>query len=423
MSINKKLFGIEFQQANIHGIEIFHFFKKNSPIRIQATIHAGARYDEKSGTAHFTEHMICAGTENFPSKDKLAEYIENVGGSFSLETDSDVIRVSAEVADRDDLSVAISVLDEIINKPLLRPETLENERGSILSEYTKIKTNQDRFVWNVYRRLFFQQTDAEKSPIGDPNSISSISLEDVTAFRKKYFNNNNVVIISCGDIDIKTLTEKLDSVLTNIPHSSKTPAEISQLPIITEKLSDIEIYPNSKQANTVIGFRTKTDNIADEICGQVCADYLAGGRASFLMKKLRYEKGLVYNISASSNVYADRSTFVVQTSCESEKFPGVKNIIAECFENFKNDSLFIEKLDAIKTHLKKSFFIKLQTSESWLKYNSGLAIMPDKNSIIDYLYAIDAVNPEIMKKYLKKNFSDNTIFTAVCGPESIKKFL
>jgi predicted Zn-dependent peptidase len=413
-------FGVKLQIEEVCGVKIFHFQKKGAPLYISAIVQSGARYDKKLGVAHFAEHMICAGSENFPSKDKLAEYIENAGGNFSLETDSDTIRINVVVADMDDLSVAISTLDEIINKPIFDTKTFENERGSILSEYASKKANQDKFIWDVYRRLFFQKTNVEQSVIGDQNSISSISIEDIILFKKEHFSRDNFSIISCGDVDVKKITEKIEPVLSKLPLSSKIAIEkISRLPIFADKLNDIEIYSQSKQANLIMGIRTKTDNLIDMVCGQICANYLAVGRASLLMKKLRYEKGVVYGVSAFSNVYADRGVFVIQTSCEMAKFSDVKRIIADSLRNLNNDSAFFENLNIFKTRLKKSFTVKLQTSESWVKYNNSLAIMPDSYSVFDYLSVINDINAGKMENYLLKNFSDNPIFTAVCGPEKL----
>ena len=83
-------FGVSFEKAKLNnGINVFSFYRKGMPICFRINFFAGSRFDSIPGTVHFLEHVLVAGTEKFPSKDKLAEPLEKIGGNFSASTDLD----------------------------------------------------------------------------------------------------------------------------------------------------------------------------------------------------------------------------------------------------------------------------------------------------------------------------------------------
>jgi predicted Zn-dependent peptidase len=408
--------GIDYKSLNHKGIPFHHFQKKGAPLYIRIMIRAGSRYDEKSGTAHFLEHMLCASTKKFPSKDLLAEYIENIGGMFSLSTDNEFIKINVEVAEEKDLVAAITVIDEMINKPLFEPKTLENERGSILSEYAGRKANQKEFLWTVCRRLFFQKTDMEKSTLGNPDSIKSISVDDLISFKEKYFTCENIKVISAGDIDIKNISNELEKVLPTFAEQKRE--KHLQLPIIRDKDFDIEIYP-SHQASILVGFRTNVITVKDQISADICANYLGDGRSSLLSKELRYKRGLVYGASSFTQNYEDGSAFGVRTDCEVEKYETVISTINLVLENFKKEGISGDKLSNVKSKIIKSSIIKLQTSETIVLRSDRIAATFNEHSIDSYLSRLKEITPKDIKTYIDDNLKDECRYIAVCGPESI----
>lgn len=410
--------GIDYKSINHKGIPFHHFQRKGAPLYIRIMIRAGSRYDEKSGAAHFLEHMLCAGTKKFPSKDLIAEYIENIGGMFSLSTDNEFIRINVEVAEEKDLPAAITVIDEMINNPLFDSKTLETERGSILSEYTGKKANQKEFVWVVYRRLFFQKTDMEKITLGTPDSIKSISAKDLISFKEKYFRRENIKVISAGDIDIEKIANELEKVFPNFVEQKKKTRP--RLPIFRDKDFDIEIYP-SRQASIFVGFRTNLMTLKDQICADICANYLGDGRSSLLNNELRYKRGLVYSTFSFMQNHEDCGAFGVRTDCEVEKYKDVISTIDLVLENFKKEGISLDKLSNVKSKIIKSSIIKLQTSENLVSRSDRIAAAFNEQSIDSYLSRLKEITAKDIKTYIDNNLKDEWHYTAVCGPKSIVK--
>ncbi|MCR4334118.1 MAG: insulinase family protein [Patescibacteria group bacterium] len=413
--------GVKYKKINIGEIPLHFFERKGSPLYIRVMIQAGSRYDIKEGTAHFLEHMLVAGTKNFLSKELLAEYIENVGGVFSLITNSDFIYINIEIAQAQDLPVAMNLLNEILNETLFDSESLENERKAIISEQINKHANHRDFVWVVYKRLFFQKTDISKSVLGDKESLKTITMNDLMEFKKKYFTKSNIAIIASGDVNSEILEQELEKILSK-EIDTIVPQNPSQLPVVREKRFDVEVYP-SKQVSVIIGFRTVALTLHDKACQHICASYLAGGRASLLIKELRYKKGLVYGITALPSVYKDRSSFTLKIDCETEKLKEVLEIVNKNLQDIKSNGISEDRLSFMKSKIVKNCFITLQTSEALVEFNGILEIAPESGNIEDYLLILNSVSTKDILDFVQKNFLTENMFIAGCGSKTVEDLI
>ncbi len=87
-----------------NNIRLDVYTKPNSPVSLRLTLLAGDSFDDdktKKGLAHFVEHILLAGTEKFPSKDKIALHLDRYGGDFSGQTDKERLFIDLRVASKE----------------------------------------------------------------------------------------------------------------------------------------------------------------------------------------------------------------------------------------------------------------------------------------------------------------------------------
>lgn len=95
-----KDFGVKREERTLkNGCRVVLYEKKNSPLDVSVKFQAGARFDPvgKEGLAHFTEHMMAAGSESFKSKDLISMFLERYGGGFGLSTSNSFLSVNANI--------------------------------------------------------------------------------------------------------------------------------------------------------------------------------------------------------------------------------------------------------------------------------------------------------------------------------------
>lgn len=414
-------FGVElFQEKLESGTDVFLFKRKGMPLYIRATFFAGSRFDEIMGTAHFLEHMLVAGTEKFPTKNLIADYIQKTGGEFSASTDNNLLRFNIEIPEKEDISAGIKVMSECLTKSLFDTKTIGNERGAILSELNSKKSNPREYVRDVYRAILLQGTDAGRSTLGDEGTIKLITESDLRKFNKDFINLGRVCFVASGDIDINELKRVLESV--ELPKNERFKVG-NPLPIIKNERLFIEKYPGVKQLQVVLSTRTSIESYREYCSIRLLSDVLGGGRGSRLVTKLRYENGLVYTIISNVFNSVDWGVFRVNFSCKDDDFKKATDMINFEFKKIINENIAHEELEDTKARLTKGLTRTLQTSESWVNFHEADCIFnPEEiKTPDDFVETINSLTLDDIKFVASKYLNMDNFYTAICGDYKIQE--
>ncbi len=411
-------FGIEFKECILrNGSSLFLFKKRGAPLYIRASVNAGTRWNNIPGTAHFVEHMIIAGSKKFPSKNLLAEEIERVGGEISAFTNFDTISVNAQVAQKDELPIAVDVLNEMLCNSLFDPNVVVNERGAILSELRSKRSDPKRYVWDIFSSLIFQSTYMKYPTLGNEESIKQISVNDIKKFYLDYFSSARIAYIACGDIEIDELKKSLEN---SIEFTSTTKNSLPRIPeTILEKRISVEHFEN-EETHFMFGFRAAAHLLEERAALFVIGNMLAAGRASILATELRYKKGLVYGISGTAQFFSGTGMLSISTSCSEKNTQKTLDIICEELSKTYINGINEESFNFSKKKILKSKFIKMQTANSWVNANDQYLnnLSSEKSNIINLMNVVESMTVqkanEIFKKYIKPGSS----YLAVCGKNS-----
>jgi predicted Zn-dependent peptidase len=408
--------GIELYREKLtNGSSIFLYKRKGFPINIQIIFNAGARFGKKPGISHFLEHMLVAGSKKYPTKNALCVPLENIGGSIGATTSSEFLYMNINVADKEDIDIAIDVINESINNSLFDNKTIENERKAILSEIGNKKSNPTSNVWDIYKKVFFQDTILEYPILGTSELVSETTKEELVDEYIRLIKEGKPTLIVSGDIDIDLLKDKFDNIFSGTKDIFSSLIEKS-LPIVKNKRIEIEKY-TSDQIHMILGFRTSIHSNADNILGLLLSMLLAKGRTSILVSELRYKNGLVYNLNGSSNYLADYSTWLINTSANQKNVQKVIDIIFLEINKIKNKGITEDQLNFVRSKIIKSLKFSLQTSESLVNYNIFEVMMNQNNpdTLNDFVDNIEKVTIEDILKCAQKIFNKDNFFIALCG--------
>lgn len=408
--------GTKYRQTILsNNTRVVVFERPGTPIHLRACFLSGSRFDDsKEGTAHFLEHMVVAGTKNFPSKDLLSSYIEQYGGVFGASTSSDSLDIYMGIGDPNDLNIILKVLHEMLFESLFDEKILETERGSILGELRERLSNPKTMVWDVAERLIFQGTPLAKSTIGTPQDIEAITKKGILEFFHKNITAGRMILVVSGGITMEDIAKEAENLLL-LPSSIK-PIFDKQLPIIREETIDIERYIGKDQVHIIVGFRTAPAHHSDAFALDLIAQVLGGGRASVLAKELRYNRGLVYGVGAYQHGFVDAGMWAVKTSTAKEKLQEVLDIITATIARVATQGLTDSEIQFAKNKIIKSKRMELQTSASWVNFHAYKQLLsPEPWTFIDYLQGISKVTSEDIRRVAKKYFGHDKWYLAMCG--------
>ncbi|HSX39503.1 MAG TPA: pitrilysin family protein [Candidatus Saccharimonadales bacterium] len=398
------------------GTRFVHFYRPNMPLSIDLVAMAGSKYNAegKEGTAHFLEHILTAGTKDFPTKDKLAEFIEDLGGSMSASTGPHNLSLKVAVGDPNDAASAIKLLSEELLNSLFADKAVESERSVILKELGTKKSNPVRILADISRSLLYQKTDIGRSNLGSDESIKSITKDDLLEFYKLNFNSNRIAIISSGGADFESMVELCEKNLL-LPNGPK-PDYRKEIPILRDKLISIEKFTQNDTVNISFDFRSAFGFDKDVNALIIMAMIIGGGRASTLNKRLRYDKGLVYSVKAGAASTIDAGSFGVFTSTSKIHVQEVLNIICDEIKRLSIVGITQEELNFAKNKIIKSKRMSLQTSESWVDWHTAHTLYDESSwTIEDYLKEINSVTIDDTKRVASKYLNENNWYLSMTG--------
>ncbi len=423
MQIMQKLskYNVDYSHGKINDKTHYHLFKRQEkPINISASFAAGARFEKKIGLAHFLEHMLLAGTEKYPNKRLLAIAAENIGGTIGGIVNDDLLTIWFEIAEKKDLDLALELLDQVINHPLFDEQTIETERGAILTEIQTRYHNRAVQVIDLANTLVFQNTPSGKLSLQTEDTIKLVKKSDLTDYYQKILKNSSVSWSIAGDIDEVKITEALDKI--HSPLASMEETFNKEQPIIREESTSLGIFED-KKADLYFGFRTESAKAVNAAALEIIYAYLAQGRGSKLQDELRYKRGLIYSCRGENYPSLDLGEWYITTACSADKTQEVLDVIINELKDIKENGLSDEELQTTKNKIIKNNIIKMQTAKSWADWGSKPAFIsaPEKFLITNYEEAIEKVTAEEIKKVAQKYLTADNWYLAMCGPKSLEE--
>jgi zinc protease len=178
-------------------------------VSMHLLVQAGSLHESESesGIAHYLEHMMFNGSENFPPGE-LVKYFQLIGMQFGPDANAHtsfrqtVYDVLLPAGNRESVEDGLVVLKDYAQGALLLQEEIDRERGIILAE----KRSRDSASYRTYvAALKFEFPDARFShrlPIGEESVIRSADTQLMKQFYDRWYRPDNMVLVMVGQFDV-----------------------------------------------------------------------------------------------------------------------------------------------------------------------------------------------------------------------------
>jgi predicted Zn-dependent peptidase len=278
----------------VEGLVVL-FERMDSPLVAYClSIGAGSRFDgETPGLAHFSEHMLFQGTENF---DQLAlnRRAAEVGGSHNAFTGYDSMALNFE-SFPEDMAGALELLFEQFYRT--RPEAVRfrKEKRIVLDELRGVREDPFESLAERAWREFY--ADPVGNPIaGTASSVRALRIEDVERFYARRFVNANAVLAVVGDLDPARLRRQVRALVD----SRRVGRRQKGRPV--RRGAGKSLALRSRQAGQshvhrlhAIDFRPRAF-----LAVEIALDLVGADPDSLLFQAVREDYGLGYDISADA---------------------------------------------------------------------------------------------------------------------------
>jgi zinc protease len=239
---------------------------------------------------------------------QVAQFIEEVGGSFHPLSGNNSLGLSAEVLPPD-WERALAVISDAVLAPKFAPATFATERGAQLAALAQDADDVVTLARKSLRKKFFGAHPLSLDASGDETGVKALTPAALRALHQRLFVAPNVVLAVAGDFDPKKLLPKLKAFLTKLPKKpapARGPAPKDGA--FPATVGDFTEQQPREQAVVLQAFPGTRLHAPDYYIGEV-ADELFSGMASRLFERVREEKGLAYFVRSGRVLGLDAGMF------------------------------------------------------------------------------------------------------------------
>ncbi|NNF57448.1 MAG: insulinase family protein [Rhodothermaceae bacterium] len=173
-------------------------------VSLQIPVSTGSRNEVepgKSGFAHFFEHMMFRGTEQYPTAAYQA-MLKNMGADQNAYT-SDDLTVYHMTFSNEDLETALMLEADRFQNLSYSEADFRTEALAVLGEYNKNAANPIRKIFEVQREAAFQDHTYRHTTMGFIEDIEDMPNQYAYSreFFRRYYRPENTTIIVTGDVE------------------------------------------------------------------------------------------------------------------------------------------------------------------------------------------------------------------------------
>jgi zinc protease len=237
-----------------------------------------------TGLAHFFEHMMFNGSENFPPGE-FDRTMEAAGGANNAYTSANVT-VYQDWVPASALEITLDLEADRIRALSVDPEVVESERGVVMSERRRsVEDDNHSLMWEQLMSTAYLAHPYQWPIIGWRSDIENWRQEDVEAFHRNWYAVNNALFVVCGAFDRETIVDRLNEKIGSIE-----PREIPRGVVTVEPEQRgerrVELRKEAQLGSVLVGWHVPDTAHEDLRVIELADLILSSGESSRLYRRL-----------------------------------------------------------------------------------------------------------------------------------------
>ena len=417
---------VEFEEYDLNnGMHVILHQDNAAPVVTTSVMyHVGAKDEQpdRTGMAHFFEHLLFEGTKNI-KKGEWFKLVSSNGGKNNANTTDDRTYYY-EVFPSNKLELGLWLESERLLHPIIKQEGVDTQNEVVKEEKRLRVDNQPygRFLEYVKQNMF-KKHPYKGTTIGKMAHLDDATLEEFLAFNKKFYVPNNATLVVAGDIDVPSTKKLIEDYFGPIPRGKDIERNFPKEDPITEAIEAKGYDANIQIPTIMAAYRTPSMKTRDSRVLDMISSYFSSGKSSILYKKLVDTKKMALQVGAINLSQEDYGTYILFGLPQGET--KLADIISEIDE---------EVLKMQTTLISEKAYQKLQNQfeNNYVDSNSsveGIAnslarynvLFGDTNLINTEIDIYRSVTREEIRDVAKKYLNPNQRLILEYLPESAKK--
>jgi predicted Zn-dependent peptidase len=368
--------------------------------------------EPEAGLSHLLEHMLFRGTDRYESV-QIDQLFDAMGAELNAGTGKETTSVYARVLDVH-LPEAFDVMHEMVWKPRIAAEDLENERQIVLEEIAMYEDDPQDKVFDVLGEAIFGSHPLGRAVIGHADVVAGSRAEVLRAFHAQRYGPHNVVLAAAGSVDHDALVE-----LAMAADGAALPA--STAPLAPPPPNGLEarvrfVRKDTEQYHVCLGAPGIARDDERRWALRVLDNVLGGTSSSRLFQEVRERRGLAYSVYSFSALHAGTGQVGLYVGTRPDNVGEALKVVGAELERFVADPATDEELARSKENVKGRTVLALESTSARMNRlgSSILAEMP-LLSVDEIIERVDAVTVEDVKVLAAELFANGRLSAAGVG--------
>lgn len=280
---------IEFTEATLdNGLHVILHQDNSTPIVVVSIMyHVGAKNEnpERTGFAHFFEHLLFEGSENV-ARGQFDKLITAAGGVNNANTSHDRT-FYYEVLPSNQLELGLYLESERLLHARIDQIGVETQREVVKEERRQNYENRPygSFLLKVLENSY-NVHPYQWAPIGSMEHLNAASLEEFMQFYETFYVPENATLVIAGDIEPEATLALVHKYFNEIPRSGNPiPRPDVVEPPKTAEVRDT-IYDNIQLPAVIMAYHMPAQGTPDYYALDMLSILLSGGGSSRLNRSL-----------------------------------------------------------------------------------------------------------------------------------------
>ena len=403
---------INFEEYTLkNGLTVLLHEDHSTPIvAVSIMYHVGAKNEnpERTGFAHFFEHLLFEGSANI-ERGEFFKYIENAGGNNNANTSNDRT-FYYEVLPSNQLELGLWLESERLLHANIDQIGVDTQNEVVKEEKRLRIDNQPygSFLAEMNKRAY-KEHPYRWTTIGEMEHLDAATLEEFIAFYHKFYVPENAILSIAGDLDIPKTKKMIEAYFGPIPKGKEKiePITIVEPPLGGE-IRDT-VYDNIQLPGVMMAYRIPKQGTPDFYAIEMMSKILSDGESSRLNKKCVEQTESAMYVGSFPFASEDPGLSFVFGIANSDVAPSdlEKEINGE-FERMKSELISDKEFDKIRNMMENDFVYNFSSmvgiAENLANYKMYFG---DANLINNELERYLQVSKEDILRVAKKYFTDD----------------
>lgn len=329
---------------------------------LSATVVTGSVDEAPSvaGAAHLIEHLLFRGSSRF-GPGAVDRLFDELGADVTASTDRCQTQLSTWVM-AEHATPAIDAISDVIWRPDLRDDDVDQEREIVLEELAMIEDAPEELTFELLGDALYPESPLGRPVIGRRDTIAALDAAALTRFHREQYATAPVVWVGVGAVDHDALCAQ---VAADLPEWRSAEAHEPT----DERRGDpagpptrIVVERPSEQVHVAVGIPIFDVRGPRRAALQVLDALVGGPPSSRLFQEIRERRGLAYSVSSFLELQQGFGAFGAYLGTRPERVGVATEVLAKELSRVADGDVDEDDLSWSRRHVAGRMGLALETA-------------------------------------------------------------